>query len=679
MIKLDANGNILWNKDISYTEVPGHDGPSNLDFDPDEENPGVYVISSGGHFNPFGLYKFDADGNPLWSVLNSSDPTYNFCSVAVNPTDGSVCVNGYLEGVHKFGSNGNPLWYTYLANSHNSYGAYSIAVDPTDGSTVAISRFTGLVAKLDAAGTILWSISTARDNVSVAIDPGANAVYVVGSGYLHRLDLTNGNLIWERFVCVDWYVGLTVDYSDGSVYAGCLDHVLSKIDPADGSTLWTRDIGHIAMAMAIAYRTCVEAWVGDVTQTESREIRVPVEISGASSRGVYSAEATVTYDPTIISPTGYDVTGTLLDGQGWSIAWNELAPGMAKISMAGVSDLGGDGTLVFLTFERTDGAACRGCTDLGLEIMFNEGEPCAEAAGGSYCLPPETVAGTVRYYGCPDLENSNPPIPGVDLIACPHPLPPDCPVQVGATDSLGEYMFEVCLDTCYVVRPHKERLLETPAISAYDASLALRYTVSLESLAVCLIEPMLMADGSWCPEEAVYSQRVAADVSGNGAISAYDASMILKYAVGILEGHCGEWDFYCDRREYCPVDDTYEDQDYVGVLMGDVSGNWGGGGGGGGYVVSPPVSGNLTVGDVTGEPGGLVTVPLYLDTSWRMLSVQLRLLHDPGLLTVEAVRACGLASACQMAWNGLDGETRIGLAGMSYISGSGQILEVTYR
>jgi hypothetical protein len=560
--------------------------------------------------------------------------------------------------VTKLSSSGSALvWSTFLGGAVDDYGN-AVTLDSQGNAFV-----TGPTTSTDFPAT-----------------PGAYDMTHNGAtdAFVSELSASGDTLLWSTFLGgsdIDWggNHALALDSSGHPFVVGGTksSNFPTTTGAYDGS--WNGDYDAFVARFA---PSCVEAWVGDVTRTEAREVRVPIEISGAGWRGIYSVEATITYDPAIIDPTGYDVTGTMVGSQGWSVAWNETAPGRSKVSAAGVSELGGEGTLVVLTFERTDGAQCRGCTDLGLEVMFNEGEPCVTVTGGSYCLPPEAIAGAVAYFGCPALGNTNPPVPEVDLVACPHPLPPDCAVQVGATDSAGEYRFEVCQDTCYTVTPGKERLLEGPAISAFDASLVLRYTVSLESLTVCPVEPMLMPDSAWCPEDVVYAQRVAADVSGNGTISAYDASMILKYAVGILEGDCGEWDFYCERREYCPVAGSYDGEDYVGVLLGDVSGNWGLGGG---YFAPTAVSGTLRVGDVTGVPGGLVSVPIYLETSSGILSVQLGLAHDPGLLAPESVRACGVASGCQVAWNALEHQTRIALAGTGHISGNGQILEVIYR
>ncbi len=415
--------------------------------------------------------------------------------------------------------------------------------------------------------------------------------------------------------------------------------------------------------------SCISAWVGEVTTDTYGVVRVPVEISDVTGRGVFSAEAIMNYDPAVLVATGFEISGCLVETIGWSFAWNELSPGRSKVSMAGVSELAGSGRLVVFTFAIADSAPCPGCSDLTLELMFNEGDPCVTITGdGEYCLPVETITGTVRYYGCPVVGNVNPPIPEVKMILS------GADSQVVETDSSGTYELEVCVDSCYTVTPEKAPG-ELLGVSAMDASMVLRYTVNREKLMDCPIYPMQLPDGSWCPPTLVYPQQVAADVSGNGSITAYDASCILKYVVGIDGAHCGEWVFYCDSVDYCPVATSMTDQDFVGVLMGDVSGNWRPGGG---PVYSPTVAAVIRAGEAAGAEGEMVNIPVYLETTQGISSLQLTIRHDERLLSVQDVNATGLASGWMIAANKMPGETRIAMAGIDPISGSGEILSISY-
>ncbi|MFN0280256.1 MAG: reprolysin-like metallopeptidase [Pyrinomonadaceae bacterium] len=84
------------------------------------------------------------------------------------------------------------------------------------------------------------------------------------------------------------------------------------------------------------------------------------------------------------------------------------------------------------------------------------------------------------------------------------------------------------------------------------------------------------------------SQRATADVSGNGSISSQDAAFIARFAVGAgaPTGNTNQWNFYLPpgptfpvassptSRTYSSVTGNLNGEDYVGLLLGEVTGNW---------------------------------------------------------------------------------------------------------
>ncbi|MFN0277176.1 MAG: choice-of-anchor V domain-containing protein [Pyrinomonadaceae bacterium] len=84
------------------------------------------------------------------------------------------------------------------------------------------------------------------------------------------------------------------------------------------------------------------------------------------------------------------------------------------------------------------------------------------------------------------------------------------------------------------------------------------------------------------------NQRVTADVSGNGAISSNDAAFIARFvtALGAPFGNTGQWRFYVapgptfpvgsspTSRTYSSVTSNITGEDYVGLLIGETTGNW---------------------------------------------------------------------------------------------------------
>ncbi len=83
-------------------------------------------------------------------------------------------------------------------------------------------------------------------------------------------------------------------------------------------------------------------------------------------------------------------------------------------------------------------------------------------------------------------------------------------------------------------------------------------------------------------------QKVSADVSGNGSVSSNDAAFIARFAAGLGApiGNTNTWQFYLPpgptfpigasptTRTYASVIDNLTGEDYVGILIGEVTGNW---------------------------------------------------------------------------------------------------------
>src|SRR5262249_15580148 len=84
------------------------------------------------------------------------------------------------------------------------------------------------------------------------------------------------------------------------------------------------------------------------------------------------------------------------------------------------------------------------------------------------------------------------------------------------------------------------------------------------------------------------NQKVSADVSGNNAISSNDAALIARFVAGLGApfGNTGQWRFFVPpgptfpvgssptSRIYAAVNTSLAGEDYVGLLIGEVTGNW---------------------------------------------------------------------------------------------------------
>ena len=169
--------------------------------------------------------------------------------------------------------------------------------------------------------------------------------------------------------------------------------------------------------------------------------------------------------------------------------------------------------------------------------------------------PRSDVSGTVVYYRGPgSTEPSTKPVPGTTMTMV------GTASVVRTTNSAGGYEFQDVLKGLVSVIPTKVGDFGSSAISSLDAARVSQFRVAM------------VVPTEW--------QLIAADASGNGTISAFDAALISQLRVGIISRlpvantTGSDWAFLPDQRDYAPLIADMTAEDYVGILYGDVTGNW---------------------------------------------------------------------------------------------------------
>ncbi len=239
---------------------------------------------------------------------------------------------------------------------------------------------------------------------------------------------------------------------------------------------------------------------------------------------------------------------------------------------------------------------------------------------------PPFVAGTVAH------SISGRPIPGVRV-----ELSGDASGS-GLSDGSGRYRVKpVPYGTAAAVcTPGKTRGEDvgTGAVTAYDASLALRYIAGLET----------PGPGS----------RAAADADGNGILEALDAALIARYAVGLSDGapsRAGQWTFDPPARTYNNVTRELIGQDYSGIVIGDASGNWGSGSAPGKTDAQPVLPDTVTVGEET----RILELAVRIGTHSGLQSMDIRLEYDASVLGFVGASAGEAASGFEFICHTPDG------------------------
>ena len=172
----------------------------------------------------------------------------------------------------------------------------------------------------------------------------------------------------------------------------------------------------------------VDVSIPDLTSPYNQLVTVPVQVSETSGAGIVSAEVFICYDGDLLTPTGVDITGTLLTPD-WAVETNIEDGGQIdtyKIAMATDDDvLVGAGTLVNITFQVANNRVPSSSALTLKHVLFNDGDPGNVTTDGSLTLtgtdgtitslpatiiPRETVTITVvdadlDTDGAPDTDN----------------------------------------------------------------------------------------------------------------------------------------------------------------------------------------------------------------------------------------------------------------------------------
>lgn len=118
----------------------------------------------------------------------------------------------------------------------------------------------------------------------------------------------------------------------------------------------------------------------------------------------------------------------------------------------------------------------------------------------------------------------------------------------------GNYTLTGFGSGAYTITPSKTGSING-AITSFDAAKIAQYAVGSTTL--------------------TSTQLAVADVSGNGTVSSFDAGQLAKYVVASPPyGTTGNWRFTPANNVHASVTTNITGEDYSGLLMGEVSGNW---------------------------------------------------------------------------------------------------------
>ena len=277
----------------------------------------------------------------------------------------------------------------------------------------------------------------------------------------------------------------------------------------------------------------------DITASQGQTRDVALTVDPVS--GMQSFTAVISWNGDHLQYAGF-TKGALVSG--WDVV-SQLEGTTLTIAGSSSTSVSGSGELVLLEFGVVADGDASSVIDL-VSAQINEGYIETALVDGSFTTAAGfSISGQVRFW---DASNT--------AVAATVTL--DNTLEEVSDEATGQFQFSGVLDGTHTLNIEKEDGIND-SIRGYDASLILSHVVGSATL--------------------TGSALAAADVTGNGEISALDASKVLEVAAGLetvpFANQASPWTFEPAERRYDEVTSNITDADFTAIYMGDVSGNWG--------------------------------------------------------------------------------------------------------
>ena len=405
-----------------------------------------------------------------------------------------------------------------------------------------------------------------------------------------------------------------------------------------------------------------EISIPDTSGAPNRIMDIPILITGIEYSAIISVLMTVVTDTDYLIPLEVLTEGTKTES--WQTPIVNIKDGTIIFAMAGYSQLSEDGKLIILRYLVNDNAQEDEISTIKIEyILLNEGDPTTIINNCNFLIKGLQIAGKLKYYG---TEN---PIP-------------DAKFEITGksnssvySDSEGNFSFTELHYGDYNLVVEKQSQ-DITCITPFDAALILQHSVQLTQLS--------------------YHQMIAADVTGDKTVSPLDAANILQYSVGlidnlpVMDNNNDYWQFtplnytlndtnwfnIIDTIEYKPLESAQFNQNFVGIIYGDVSQNWEHTNS---YFTKTNNSVKINSGNIVELNNELIQIPLNINGANGALSLFIKIFYETDKLQLIAIDKTDIISEYQMAYNTKNNILRISLASAEVNDLNGTILTLKFR
>ncbi len=389
--------------------------------------------------------------------------------------------------------------------------------------------------------------------------------------------------------------------------------------------------------------TCVDVSFPTTSGVQGQTLEIPLTVSDATGQNIISFEFTVSFNSQILGPISPYYSATGTMTNGWTLFENHTTTSQT-VGGFSTTALSGSGTLINVVLRIPDAAPIGLSSALDItSFEFNEGTPCVNVQDGSV----EVIQNLASITGTVSYYSDGSPSIGNMTMGIN-------PGGTTTTNGSGVYEFaDLTINTSYVVTPGGDSEVSCDGcVSFYDASLAAQYAIGLISL------------------DAL--EQVAADASGNQDVSFYDASLIAQYAIELIsEFPCGySWCFEPADRNYDPLTGDQTGEDYDAMCVGDVSGNWSG------VVLARAPSGDLRLQEMISENGILVAKNIANEAAYAL---EFHCTYDPGKICLESAKLTEGLEDWHLFTRAEDGVIHIGAFGTTPVDANAEIVHLHFQ
>lgn len=285
----------------------------------------------------------------------------------------------------------------------------------------------------------------------------------------------------------------------------------------------------------------------------------PLYISIPAEVGIEGINVTISFDEEILEATSATLSGSILENENYTFGVNANNPGEIILGFSANEDLySGSGIIAFIQFSVNSAAEVGTTTEISFtNAVINEFVVTSAISVLTVMDQLYQISGNIEYF------KNETTVPNVLLnLEGIHNL------QTSSNDE-GIYLFDYLVEGNYSLSASKSD--DLGGLSGTDASRVFRHSIGLYNFS--------------CHE------MIAADVTLDATISTTDASRIARYAAGLIQDlnsgtdwvffpeeieNCEDWPpiIYETDRYYSPLNENLTAENFIGVRLGDVTGNW---------------------------------------------------------------------------------------------------------